>query len=307
MPENDFLNYLARRFPAQPPVSVGIGDDGSVLQLAADAQLVTVTDMLLDGVHFKLAEIDPALAGRKAVAVNLSDLAAMAATPVAAFISLAIPRNVSQSAPGWLERLYDGIEELARRYGFTVAGGDTNAWDGPFAINVCLIGTAIAPRIPLRSDARPGDLLFVTGPLGGSLSSGRHLRFEPRFDAMRWLIDNVALHAVMDISDGIATDLPRMMTASGTGAVILEDCIPIHPDVSARLTPAARFQAALCDGEDFELLFSVPPEATERLLAAPPLLRCTQIGHVTDNGTILIEDSSGRTRPLQPGGWQHGI
>jgi thiamine-monophosphate kinase len=163
------------------------------------------------------------------------------------------------------------------------------------------------PRYHSRSDARPGDLLFVTGPLGGSLSSGRHLRFDPRFDAMRWLIDNVALHAVMDISDGIATDLPRMMTASGTGAVILEDCIPIHPDVSASLSPAARLQAALCDGEDFELLFSVPQESTERLLAAPSLLRCTQIGRVTDNGTILIEDISGRTRPLQPGGWQHGI
>jgi len=307
MPENDFLNYLARRFPAQPPVSLGIGDDGSVLQLAANTQLVTVTDMLLDGVHFKLAEIDPALVGRKAVAVNLSDLAAMAAVPVAAFISLAIPRSQSESTPGWLERLYDGIEELARRYCFTVAGGDTNAWDGPFAINVCLLGTALSPRIPLRSDARPGDLLFVTGRLGGSLSSGRHLRFEPRFDAIRWLIDNVALHALMDISDGIATDLPRMMGASGTGAVILEDSIPIHADVCDSLPVAARLQAALCDGEDFELLFSIPPEAKEKLLAAPQHLCCMQIGYVTENRTILLEDSSGHARPLPPGGWQHRI
>jgi thiamine-monophosphate kinase len=307
MPENDFLNYLARRFPARPPVTVGIGDDGSVLQLATDTRLVTVTDMLLDGVHFKLAAIDPALAGRKAVAVNLSDLAAMAATPLAAFISLAIPRDLSHSRPGWLERLYDGIEELAGRYGFTVAGGDTNAWDGPFAINVCLLGAALSDRIPLRSDARPGDLLYVTGPLGGSLKSGRHLRFEPRFDAVRWLIDNVALHALMDISDGIATDLPRMMAASGTGAVIPEDLIPIHADVPDSLSPAARLEAALCDGEDFELLFSVSPEAAERLLTAPLKLRCTQIGFVTEKLAILLQDKSGHTRPLPVGGWQHRI
>lgn len=307
MSENDFLNLLARRFPARPPVTLGIGDDGSVLQLSAGAQLVTVTDMLLDGVHFRLEHTDPALAGRKAVAVNLSDLAAMAAIPVAAFISLAMPRNLSQSRPGWIERLYDGIEALASRYNFTVAGGDTNAWDGPFAINVCLLGVAMSGRIPLRRDAKPGDLLYVTGPLGGSLHQDRHLNFQPRFDAVRWLIDNVRLHALMDISDGIATDLPRMMTASDTGAVVLGQSIPVHTDVPASLNPAERLQAALCDGEDFELLFSVPAEEAEKLAAAPDGLIFTRIGHVTRNKAIQLQDSAGKTQPLPSGGWQHGI
>ncbi|MFM7057064.1 MAG: thiamine-phosphate kinase [Planctomycetota bacterium] len=307
MSENHFLNHLARRFPPRPPVAVGIGDDGAVLQLPPDGRLVTVTDLLLDGVHFRLDEIDPALAGRKAVAVNLSDLAAMAADPVAAFVSLAIPRSLSRSRPGWIEQLYNGIEALAREYQFTVAGGDTNAWTGPFAINVCLLGTPMGARIPLRSDARPGDLLYVTGPLGGSLHHGRHLTFSPRFDAIRWLVDNVRVHALMDLSDGLATDLPRMMTASGCGAVIRGASIPVHADVPAGLEADARLTAALSDGEDFELLFSIPADAAEKLKQAPQELTLIQIGEVTENSAILLQNDSGRTRPLPPGGWQHGI
>jgi thiamine-monophosphate kinase len=307
MTENDLLNNLARRFPTLPPVVLGIGDDGALLQLPADAQLVTVTDMLLDGVHFRLDEIDPALAGRKAVAVNLSDLAAMASRPIAAFISLAIPRNLSQTRPGWLERLYDGIEELSRQYHFTVAGGDTNAWNGPFAINVCLLGVGITAHVPLRRDAMPGDLLYVTGALGGSLNHGRHLSFQPRFDAIRWLVDNVRLHALMDLSDGLATDLPRMMLASNTGAVILQESIPVHADVSAGLSAAARLNAALSDGEDFELLFSISAEEAEKLGKAPRELSFIPIGRVTQDRAILLQDASGHTRPLPAGGWQHGI
>lgn len=307
MTENDLLNNLARRFPTLPPVVLGIGDDGALLQLPADAQLVTVTDMLLDGVHFRLDEIDPALAGRKAVAVNLSDLAAMASRPIAAFISLAIPRNLSQTRPGWLERLYDGIEELSRQYHFTVAGGDTNAWNGPFAINVCLLGVGITAHVPLRRDAMPGDLLYVTGALGGSLNHGRHLSFQPRFDAIRWLVEHVRLHALMDLSDGLATDLPRMMLASNTGAVILQESIPVHADVPAGLSAAARLNAALSDGEDFELLFSISAEEAEKLGKAPRELSFIPIGRVTQDRAILLQDASGHTRPLPAGGWQHGI
>jgi thiamine-monophosphate kinase len=307
MSENDFLNHLFLRFPPRPPVAVGIGDDGAVLQLPADGRLVTVTDMLLDGVHFRLDEIDSALAGRKAVAVNLSDLAAMAAAPVAAFVSLAIPRSLTRSRPGWIERLYNGIEELSREYKFTVAGGDTNAWSGPFAINVCLLGTPMGSRIPLRSDARPGDLLYVTGPLGGSLIHGRHLTFRPRFDAIRWLVDHVTVHALMDLSDGLATDLPRMMRASGSGAVLRSSSIPVHTDVPADLAAEDRLTAALSDGEDFELLFTVPAEEALKLQQAPQGLNFIPIGEVTENPAIMLQDDGGRTVPLPAGGWQHGI
>lgn len=308
MLENDFLNQLALRFPPHSPVTLGIGDDGAVLQLpASDQRLITVTDMLLDGVHFRLDEIDPALAGRKAIAVNLSDLAAMAATPAAAFISLAVPRGLSAAKPGWIERLYSGIEELAQQYHFTIAGGDTNSWDGPFAINVCLLGLPMAPQIPLRRDAAAGDLICVTGPLGGSLHHGRHLRFTPRFDAAQWLINHLQLHALMDISDGLAADLPRMMQASHKGAVLLADQIPIHTDVPAHLPAPDRLHAALNDGEDFELLFTIPATQQQLLATAPPELRFFVIGHVHNGTSIQLQSPANTLQPLLPGGWQHNM
>jgi thiamine-monophosphate kinase len=307
MLENDFLNQLARRFQTLPPVTIGIGDDGAVLQLPADSRLTVVTDLLLDGVHFRLSEIDPALAGRKAVAVNLSDLAAMAATPVAAFVSLALPQNHTTHNPHWINRLYDGIQELADTFQFTIAGGDTNAWNGPFAINVCLLGLPMAPRIPLRSDARPGDLICVTGPLGGSLQKERHLHFSPRFDAARWLVNRLQLHALMDLSDGLAADLPRMMQASRTGAVLFANQIPIHPDVPNHLTPHQRLAAALNDGEDFELLFTIPAEQEPLLILATPNLHFTVIGRVCEETGIWLESAAGSLEPLAPGGWQHQL
>jgi thiamine-monophosphate kinase len=307
MLENDFLNQLARRFQPRPPVSLGIGDDGAILQLPADSRLTVVTDLLLDGVHFRLSEIDPALAGRKAVAVNLSDLAAMAATPVAAFISLALPKNLSSHNPRWIDHLYDGIQELADSWQFTVAGGDTNAWDGPFAINVCLLGLPMTSRSPLRSDAKPGDLICVTGPLGGSLQQERHLRFIPRFDAARWLVNHIRLHALMDLSDGLAADLPRMMQASRTGAVLFASQIPIHPDVPNHLTPRQRLAAALNDGEDFELLFTIPADQEPLLEHADPSLQFSVIGRVTPEHGIQLQSATGTLEPLPPGGWQHQL
>ncbi|MCA9059678.1 MAG: thiamine-monophosphate kinase, partial [Planctomycetaceae bacterium] len=187
--ENAFLQHIQRSCPVRRPVQVGIGDDGAVLAGTGDAPFVVVTDMLLDGVHFELGKISPDLAGRKAVAVNLSDLAAMGCRPTACFLSLAMPRNVpGGSARRFLQQLYDGILPLAERYGFTIAGGDTNAWNGPFAINVCLTGEPVSRQIPLRSGARIGDIVLVSGQLGGSLASGRHLTFEPRLELAEWLL-----------------------------------------------------------------------------------------------------------------------
>jgi thiamine-monophosphate kinase len=307
MLENDFLKQLAERFPARPPVITGIGDDGAVLQIPPDGRLTVVTDMLLDGVHFRLDQIDPALAGRKSVAVNLSDLAAMAATPVAAFVSIAVPKGQTRANPGWIERVYDGIEELARQYHFTIAGGDTNSWEGPFAINVCLLGRPMSGHFPLRSAAVTGDLICVSGPLGGSLHHGRHLRFTPRFDAAHWLTSYVRLHALMDISDGLAADLPRMLAASRKGGILFADQIPIHPDVPAALSEADRLHAALNDGEDFELLFTIPAEDQVLLSNAGAELQFAVVGRVVDEPAIQMVSPDGRIEPVLPGGWQHRL
>lgn len=315
--ENDFIRRLARRFPLRPPVEVGIGDDGAVLRcgralgfgqtpLAAD-RIVVVTDMLLDGVHFELDKISPRLAGRKAVAVNLSDLAAMACFPTAAFVSIAVPKTMRMPSGEFLDELYSGIESLTDQFNFTLAGGDTNSWNGPFAINVCLTGSPMKERPVLRSTAKPGDRLFVTGSLGGSLASGRHLTFEPRLTVAHWLMDQTTVNAMMDLSDGLSMDLHRMMEASHTGAILRADAIPIHLDVPKHLPEWQRLNSALGDGEDFELLISVPECSVESLArkAAESRTALHGVGKVVAGDGVWIEDQAGTTHVLKRTGWQH--
>lgn len=317
--ENDFIRRIARRFPLRPPVEVGIGDDGAVLRCgrtmgpdqtacAAD-RIVVVTDMLLDGVHFELDRISPRLAGRKAVAVNLSDLAAMACFPTAAFVSIAVPKTMPMPSGEFLDELYSGIESLTEQFNFTLAGGDTNSWNGPFAINVCLTGSPMKEQPVLRSTAMPGDRIFVTGLLGGSLLSGRHLTFEPRLEFARWLIDQTTINAMMDLSDGLSVDLHRMMEASHTAAILRADAIPIHPDVSKHLPEWQRLNAALGDGEDFELLFCVPDSAVTTLMekAVEQSMPLYDVGVVTEGAHVRLQDSRGSIRLLTETGWQHGL
>ncbi len=317
--ENDFIRRLARRFPLRSPVEVGIGDDGAVLKCGrspetatngvATDRIIVVTDMLLDGVHFELEKISPRLAGRKAVAVNLSDLAAMACFPTAAFVSIAVPKSMKTPSGEFLDELYSGIESLTNQFNFTLAGGDTNSWNGPFAINVCLTGSPMGERPILRSEAKPGDSLFVTGPLGGSLHHGRHLTFEPRLELARWLIEHVKINAMMDLSDGLSTDLHRMMEASGTGAVIRTESIPIHSDVPEDLPDELRWNAAMADGEDFELLISVADSDAIALKkkASEFNIAFYHVGRVTADEHIQLHDSDGRVRHMNSVGWQHDL
>jgi thiamine-monophosphate kinase len=307
--ENDFIRQLASRFPVRPPVEVGIGDDGAVIHDPSAERIVVVTDLLLDGVHFDLRQTSAQLAGRKAIAVNLSDLAAMACQPTAAFVSIALPRARNSSTELFLQELYSGIEELTNEYRFTLAGGDTNSWAGPFAINVCLTGRPMRERPVLRSGARPDDVLFVSGPLGGSLRRGRHLTFRPRLDAAEWLINQVRIHAMMDISDGLSMDLHRMMEASRASAVLNSEWIPIHSDVPEEAPSDLRLSAALSDGEDFELLLSVPPDEARGLRekAAAAGFEFFEIGSVTEGLQSHIRDRNGQLSPLEVTGWQHEL
>jgi thiamine-monophosphate kinase len=305
--ENDFVRQLQQRFPVLPAVEIGIGDDGAVLA-ASNSSTVVVTDMLLDGVHFDLRSTSVRLAGRKAIAVNLSDLAAMGCFPTAAFVSIAVPRDLPDSS-SFLRQLYDGIEELTARYHMTLAGGDTNSWPHPLAINVCLTGTPFGHAPILRSGARPGDLLFVSGPLGGSLQSRRHLTFEPALRLSEWLCANTDCHALMDLSDGLSTDLARMMEASGTAAILDAAKIPIHSDVNVSWPHDRRLAAALGDGEDFELLICVN-RADAALLpnrAAEAGFRLHRIGEVLAGSGCQIRHPDGSVHPLSNIGWQHAL
>lgn len=303
--ENNFIRRLAAATKARHPVITGIGDDGAVIQDGRGSRQIVVTDMLLDQVHFDLKTTPPRLVGQKAMLVNLSDLAAMASWPTAAFVSLAMPRRGTGDSDQFLDGLYAGIQECCDRWNFCVAGGDTNAWDGPFAINVCLTGRPMHSTIPLRSGARPGDHLFVSGPLGGSLLSGRHLSFEPRFEVAEWLVCNGLVSAMMDLSDGLATDLPRMAEASGVGAAVDLASIPVHPDVDPLLPIEARTNAALCDGEDFELLFAIPAHLVPRLQDAHLPVPLFEIGRITTALGVTVRLPDGSTQPMRQSGWQH--
>ncbi|MFN8710397.1 MAG: thiamine-phosphate kinase [Planctomyces sp.] len=307
--ELQFIRDLTKQLKVRPPVEVGIGDDGAVLRLQSSDRQVVVTDMLLDGIHFDLKTTSPELAGRKAVAVNLSDLAAMGCRPTAAFVSIAVPFSISGGQTEFLRRLYDGIRTISEEFSFTIAGGDTNSWNGPFAINVCLTGEPFAEREALRSEARPGDFIFVTGRLGGSLRNQRHLTFRPHLVESEWLMKSGHVHAMMDISDGLAIDLHRLLEASHVGAIIDAAAIPIHDDVDPIAAPEQRLQSALSDGEDFVLLVTASPDSLidQTKAAEENQFFLRKIGEITSGRECLIRDSQHRTAPLPVTGWQHQI
>src|SRR5256885_113459 len=171
-----YIDWLRRQTPADPRVLIGPGDDAAALGLTPGVPCLVTTDMLLEGSCFVLAEAGPRLVGRKAMAVNLSDMAAMAGRPVAAFVSVGLPRRGGRALA---EELYHGLREMADAFQTPLPGGDTNSWDGPLAISVTLLGEPTGRGPVRRSGARPGDWLFVTGPLGGSIA-GHHLMFTPR-------------------------------------------------------------------------------------------------------------------------------
>src|SRR5439155_21407130 len=184
-----YIDWLRRQTPADARLLVGPGDDCAVLRLNPDVPVLVTTDMLMEGTCFRLTEAGPRLVGRKAMAVNLSDIAAMAGRPVAAVVSVALPR---QNGRALAEELYWGLRDLADAFGTAIAGGDTNSWDGPLVIALTLLGEATARGPVRRSGAKPGDWLLVTGPLGGSIL-GKHLTFTPR------VREALQLHALADL------------------------------------------------------------------------------------------------------------
>jgi thiamine-monophosphate kinase len=304
--EQQFIAWLRERLPAHPLLRLGPGDDAAVLRMAGVDECVITVDLLTDQVDFRLAEVDPRRVGRKALAVNLSDLAAMAARPLAAVLAVALPRRGGRELA---VQLYEGLLPLAEKYDLAIAGGDTNSWDGPLVITATLMGQ-VTPRGPLRRrGAVPGDRVMVTGAFGGSIL-GRHFDFEPRIHEALLLNDRYQLHAGMDVSDGLAIDLARLVRESNVGAVVETDHVPIHADArqmaqdpNDRRTP---LQHALGDGEDFELLLAVPPGEARRLLADQPLeAPVTDIGEFTAEAGLWQRTTGGPLRPLTPTGWEH--
>ena len=306
--ENDLLRWFRETLPGHKQLVVGPGDDAAVIQLAERMQLVATTDMLMDGVDFRIGEHEPAQIGHKALAVNLSDLAAMAASPVAALVSLCLPRKGGEQLA---RQLYAGLLPLAERFHCAIAGGDTNSWDGPLVISITALGEVQPGREWRRSGARSGDRILVTGDFGGSIL-GKHLAVTPRITEARWLADHAEIHAAIDVSDGLSLDLSRLAEASGCGAILDLAAIPIAAAAQhlARqrndgITPLVH---ALSDGEDFELILAVPPSEAERLTREQPLgIPLTDVGLFADRAGLWGQEIDGTCLPLTPRGWEHRL
>jgi thiamine-monophosphate kinase len=300
----DWFRQCERSRSSRPPRQ-GIGDDCAILGVGPGRELLVTTDMLMDGRHFRLLRDGPEAAGYKAMGVNLSDIAAMAGVPRAVVVAVALPRL---EAVAVAQGIYNGMRLLAERFQVDLVGGDTNAWDGPLVISVTLLGETTARGPVLRSGSMPGDAILVTGPLGGSLASGRHLRPEPRIAEALALHEAMPIHAMIDISDGLSSDLGHILEESRVGAVVDAEAIPIHPDtlVISRQDGAPALHHALNDGEDFELCLAVSPDDAARLVASPQApARIYQVGSITDAPGFWLRLADGRLVPLEPGGFDH--
>jgi thiamine-monophosphate kinase len=306
--ELELIHRLTRSLPSNPTVVMGAGDDCAVLDAGApDRLLLFKTDAVVENVHFTAAAA-PEKVGHKALGRCLSDIAAMAGTPTAALVTIGLPRDYK---PEMVEAIYTGMSALARRHEVAIVGGETTTNPGGVFISVALLGWVPRGKGVLRSGAEAGDAIFVTGELGGSLA-GRHLEFEPRLAEARWLAHHFTLHAMLDISDGLAGDLRHILTASRVGAEVLATSIPVSREarLAAKAGSSAKpaLLAALTDGEDFELLFTVAGRDAVPLLDAWrkqfPQLPLTCIGKIKEGEGITIRDKHG-ARPLTAHGYEH--
>lgn len=306
MSEFSFIDSLRRRLTYSAALTIPPGDDTAELKVSGQ-QVLFASDMLMDGTHFDLTKTAPEWAGRKALAVNLSDIAAMAGTPTACVVSLALPQSGGLALA---QRVSAGIEDLARSYRVDLAGGDTNSWQGPLVINVAILGEPHARGSVRRSGAQVGDRIYVTGRLGGSIN-GRHLTFMPRIAAAQVLHARYGLHAMIDVSDGLAGDLRHILIESGVSAQIIRDALPVHGDALRVADGKPGWVHALSDGEDFELCFTIAPDAAAVMEREWPRDDSTEFPQLTCIGTIVTGDAGHLTfddgTVVQAKGYAHAL
>ncbi len=313
MTEFEFIDLLRGGLPVNATTRVGAGDDCAVLDFGmTDRWLLFKVDAVVEGVHFE-SGTEPVWIGHKAMARCLSDVAAMGGTPTHVLVTLGLPDGFDVVR---MQGIYAGMKRLAERQGMGIVGGETTSSPERLFINIALVGTAGRGRCPLRSDARIGDAICVTGELGGSLQSGRHLRFEPRLEEARWLVEHFDIHAMIDLSDGLAGDLRHVLKASQVGAELVAEAIPIHPEVRGLAEQRKErgeaddspLRQALSDGEDYELLFTVPGPDMAGLMTAWKerfaSLRLSAIGSITEGSALMLRDRRG-SRPLTLDGYVH--
>lgn len=308
MNEFDLISKLTKSLPMNQWVVAGAGDDCAVLDSGQPGRyLLFKTDAVVEGIHFD-ADADPVRVGHKALARCLSDIAAMAGKPIAALVTIALPKKFDAA---FIQRIYEGMGEVARKFGVAIVGGETTTNPERILISIALLGDVASEKCILRSGAKAGDGLFVTGELGGSIAE-KHLHFEPRIKEAHWLVENFSIHSMIDLSDGLAGDLRHILTASKVGAEIRAASIPISraAKLQSKMKPNGKTPliAALSDGEDFELLFTVASKDAVALLDGWnkqfPETRLTCIGKITATPGLKIRDEQG-VRELNIHGYAH--
>jgi len=289
-----FIERVKKRFPKQSNAVLSIGDDCAVLGFTRGRYLLVTSDMLIQDVHFDLKKVSPSRVGRKALAASLSDIAAMAGIPKYYVVSLAVPAGMPVA---FLDDFYSGMIKLAKEYGVELIGGDTNRAD-VFICDITVIGETEKRSLARRDGAKTGDDIFVTGSLGGSIK-GKQYDFTPRLREARILVRDFRIHSMIDISDGLASDLCHITDASGVGAVIYEARLPVSRDADSKY-------GALSDGEDYELLFTLPPGSDDTVLNRKLGLPVTKIGKVVQRRRgVKIVTSEGKKRRLEKSGFRH--
>lgn len=304
--EFGLIDRIRKMTSVPDPSWVGIGDDCAVIPLSPEtggapaSDLLVSTDMLVEGTHFLMEDISPRQLGWKSAAVNISDIAAMGGKPIATFLSLALPKTLPEQ---WMQEFMEGYNGISEKYGAALLGGDTTCSPDRICINVAVLGTCPRGKARLRSAARPGDLVCVTGTLGDSAAGlrlilggqkgaaprlmDRHYTPTPRVEEGLALSCLPGVHAMMDISDGVGSDLRHILDESGVGARIDTGKLPISKELQDLCIKKGwdPRELALCGGEDYELLFTMDPQET-------PDIPYTVIGEITANPTVTWEGGS---------------
>jgi len=314
-------------FSSSKPIK-GIGDDCAVIGPYEGKVLLITTDLLLEDVHFVLKKIRPEHLGEKAVCVNLSDIAAMGGHALHVFVSLAAPKQMRAET---IFSIYDGIKSSCRKYGLNILGGDTSASPDKLMINLTVVGEANEKELLYRSGARPGDEIYVTGSLGNSVAGlmlimekasapeplasvliDAHNRPIPFLEAGREVARSGLASAMIDLSDGLASDLQHICESSGVGARLIQNALPISNEVKtlAKINRFDPFDLALSGGEDYKLLITVPKEHIDlfqRLFEESDLCPIFHVGEITESRTLEIIMPNGKKRRLKVTGYDHFI
>ena len=331
--EFDFINALRQRVPStSQSLIAGIGDDAAVVRNTAGKDTVITADLLVEDIDFRRTTTPPFLLGHKALAVSLSDIAAMGSRPVWSVVCVGVPEDIWQT--DFVDRLYDGLLQLANRYGVQLIGGDTSRTTENIVIDSIVVGECAAGTSVLRKGASAGDQIFVTGSLGGAaaglrlIERGAHLAEQNLADEDSQKLDHILLRqlrpdprvgwgivlgeehiatSMIDLSDGLSSDLNNLCTASGVGALIDSSLLPIDETVIELCGRRALdpLQLALHGGEDFELLFTVKPADVARLPRRVDGVGIKRIGEITSASEGIRISEGARIWELQPGGWKH--